>query len=76
MKSYSKKGKNVLEKTTEQFVFEGTEVKKTGRRAVKTIPKPKGGNWEYVIYEVTPVDGTGWLKWVDEKELYKIEDLT
>jgi len=66
-----------------QYVFEGLEVKKTGRIAQKEIPtklkKRRGGNASPridILYEVTPVDNeTGsWMKWVKDEDLYEIVD--
>lgn len=58
----------------ETFVFEGVEVKKTGRKAKREVPRPKGEPIAFYIFEITPIDGTGWLKWVKNEELYMIED--
>lgn len=59
--------------TDETFVYDGQEVRKTGRRATKSVPRVKGEPICFYQYEVTPIDDTGWLKWVDEKELFKID---
>jgi len=54
----------------ETFVFEGTEVKKTGREAVKILPIK---NKELKLIEVTPVDTTfDWKKWVRPEDLYTV----
>jgi hypothetical protein len=55
------------------FVFDGYEVKKTGRIAKRSVARPKGDPMVLVLIEVTPTDGTGWLKWVKPEELYVIE---
>jgi hypothetical protein len=54
------------------FVFEGTEVVKTGRTAVRKIgPASK----EFVLYEVKPVDTTfDWKKWVRPEDLYEVRN--
>jgi hypothetical protein len=59
----------------ETFVFEGTEVVKTGREAVREI-KSVGGKTtprKLVLVEITPVDSTfEWRKWVDPSHLFVI----
>ena len=61
----------------ETFVYEDTEVKKTGRtavRKVKTIPSAPAR--EMTLVEITPVDYTfDWKKWVDPTHLYTINPL-
>lgn len=57
------------------YVFDGTEVKLTGRRAEKTVNKPgKPPKVISVQVEITPIDRDGptWTKWVDEKTLFKV----
>lgn len=56
--------------TSQTFVYDGTEVKKTGRQAVKKLQiKSK----EFVLVEITPVDETfDWKKWVREADLYDV----
>lgn len=58
----------------EKFVYDGIEVTKTGRRAVKIIERPRGDPMKFYLYEITPAEDQSWKKWVDDKELYKIED--
>jgi len=57
------------------YVHEGTEVKLTGREAirkVKTLPnKPDN---ELKLVEITPVKDFDWVKWVNPVALYKVED--
>jgi hypothetical protein len=55
----------------ETFVFEGTEVKKTGRTASKKLPIK---NRELILIEITPVDTTfDWKKWVRPEDLYEVK---
>lgn len=58
----------------ETYVFEDTEVKKTGRiatRKVKTLPNSPAR--EMTLVEITPVDEVfDWKKWVDPAQLYEI----
>jgi hypothetical protein len=61
----------------ETYVFDGVEVKKTGRRAHKmtNIKEPSSGKTRsFELVEITPVDVSGfqWTKWVRESELYVI----
>lgn len=56
----------------ETFVYEGTEVRKTGRVATKTLPIK---NKELQLVEITPVDTTfDWKKWVRPDDLYLVKD--
>lgn len=56
------------------YVFEGTEVKLTGRRAERIITKQGKPKVVGAQVEITPVDRDGptWTKWVDEKTLFKV----
>jgi len=55
----------------ETFVFEGTEVKKTGRTASKKLTIK---NKELILVEITPVDTTfDWKKWVRPEDLYEVK---
>jgi len=60
----------------ETFVFEGTEVVKTGRTATREI-KSVGGKPSriLVLVEITPADSDAveWKKWVDPAHLYIID---
>lgn len=64
----------------EQYVYDGTLVKKTGRRAVKQ--KPDNSNRrrsvnapDQYVYEIEPAESEIiWKKWVKEEELYVILD--
>lgn len=60
----------------EIFVYDGQEVKKTGRTASRSIPRPKGEPMIFTLAEITPTDGTGWLKWVKPEELFIINEPT
>lgn len=58
------------------YVFDGTEVRLTGREAVKrimTVPgKPPR---EMKLMEITPVDDTfDWKKWVPLDQMYEVID--
>lgn len=57
----------------ETFVFEGTEVAKTGRIAVKTL-QIRDKSKEMTLIEITPVDKTfDWKKWVRPEDLYVVK---
>ena len=56
------------------FVYDGTEVKKTGRTAVKVIPLPGNKQREMVLYEITPVEDFDWKKWVPQEQLYEVRE--
>lgn len=53
------------------YVFEGTEVKKTGRVATRTV-KVGATTRQMVLVEVTPVSDFDWKKWTSEDQLYEI----
>lgn len=57
----------MIETTT--YVYDGSEVKKTGRTA-----KKEGVTKEMLLYEITPVDEMqgGWKRWVRLQDLYSI----
>ena len=57
----------------ETYVFEGTEVVKTGRVAEREI-KSVGGKAprKLILVEITPSDGLDWKKWVDPALLFSI----
>jgi hypothetical protein len=53
------------------YVYDGTEVKLTGRQANKKI----GTNRTHVLHEITPLsEDFDWKKWVPEEQLYEIQD--
>ncbi len=60
----------------ETYVYDGVEVKKTGRTAVRKIARawPEGTTaGVHVLYEIQPVDkDLDWKKWVDDKALYQV----
>jgi len=61
----------------ETFVYDGTEVVKTGREAVKEIKSAVSTNKpprKMVLVEITPADSDvgDWKKWVDPSHLYVI----
>lgn len=54
------------------YVFEGTEVRKTGRVAQRKVAVP-GKDRIFEVFEITPVDGDfDWKKWVRPEDLYEI----
>lgn len=58
----------------ETFVYEGTEVKKTGRTAVKTL-QLREKTKDMILIEITPVDSTfDWKKWVRPEDLYTVKN--
>lgn len=67
----------MTEKTekVETYVFDGTEVRLTGRRAEKHLEKPgKPPRLIGTQVEITPIDRDGptWTKWVDQSSLFKV----
>jgi hypothetical protein len=60
---------------TETFVFEGVEVSKTGRTAIREIKKPNGTVASTTqIVEIKPIDDSmEWKKWVDPKLLFIVQ---
>ncbi len=57
------------------YVYDGTEVRKTGRVAEKqTATHHSGPIKVHTLVEITPVGETdGWKKWVDPKHLYEVK---
>ena len=57
------------------YVFEGQEVKKTGREAhrVLKIPQNTAGRI-LLLVEITPVEDEIWKKWVSPDQLYEVRD--
>lgn len=53
-----------------QFVYDGIEVKLTGREAIKTTPSGKA----LKLVEITPADEDGpkWTKWIRPTDLFEI----
>jgi hypothetical protein len=64
----------------ETYVYDGVEVRKTGRKANKQVKLPSNRNMVdpsvklFQLVEISPVDTSGfqWTKWVKESELYVI----
>ncbi len=57
------------------FVHDGTEVKLTGRKAVRKIKTAPGKEREMSIVEITPVDELyDWKKWVPMDQLFEVID--
>lgn len=56
------------------YVHEGTEVKLTGREAVRRVNVAPGRPpREMKIVEITPVDDTfDWKKWVAMEQMYEV----
>lgn len=56
------------------YVFDGTEVKLTGREAVKRITTVPGKPpREMKLVEITPIDDTfDWKKWVPIDQMYEV----
>ncbi len=52
------------------YVYENTEVRKTGREAEKKL---KSGSVDKLV-EITPIDSMvgSWKKWVREAELFEV----
>jgi uncharacterized membrane protein len=57
----------------ESYVYDGCEVRLTGRQARKEVPRIKGEPMVFVLLEVTPIDDGAWLKWVKKEELFLID---
>ena len=56
------------------FVFDGTEIKLTGREAVKKVVVGFKTR-ELKLVEITPADNTfDWKKWVPMEQLYEISE--
>jgi hypothetical protein len=54
------------------YVYEGTEVRKTGRTAVKKIHQVNSKFRELILVEITPVSEFDWKKWVSPDQLYEV----
>ena len=54
------------------FVYDGTEVKKTGRTATRKLPGTRLPLKEHFLVEITPVEPDGWKKWVDPVQLFTV----
>lgn len=55
------------------YVYEGTEVRKTGRTAVRTLHQGHPGKTrELTLVEITPVADFEWKKWVSPDQLYEV----
>lgn len=57
-----------------RFVYDGKEVKLTGKRAKKKVKLEHSGKKLDIIYEIEVVGGVDWKHWVRLRELYKIEE--
>ena len=58
------------------YIFEGTEVKKTGRTATKQIKMAGGKLRELMLEEISPVstDEFPWTKWISPDQLYEVNN--
>lgn len=54
------------------YVFEGTEVRKTGRTAVRKVTTVPGKSRELTLVEITPVSDFEWKKWVSPDQLFEV----
>lgn len=59
---------------TKTYVYEGTEVKATGRTASRKVGTLQGVEKYLYLYEICPVDGSDWKKWVNPDHLYLVKD--
>ena len=54
------------------FVYDGTEVRLTGREAIRKMAR---GGRELKLIEITPIDPAfDWKKWVNPDQLYEVLD--
>jgi len=54
---------------SDTFVYDGTEVKKTGRTATRKVRQR-----DMILVEIAPVDPSfDWKKWVDPSQLYVVQ---
>ena len=60
--------------TEKSYVYDGQEVRKTGRTAERHVPVPgKTAKRVLTIIEITPVgDDFDWKKWVSAEQLFEI----
>lgn len=57
------------------YVYEGVEVKKTGREATRLVKAlPSQGNRLMVLVEITPIKDFDWVKWVSPDQLYEVRE--
>lgn len=57
----------------ESYVYDGVEVKKTGRIAVREIKQLPGKVNKHYLHEIQPVDpDIDWKKWVNPEHLYVV----
>lgn len=55
------------------YVHEGTEVKLTGRTAIRNIGAGRPVARQLTLVEITPVDESfDWKKWVSQEQLYEV----
>jgi hypothetical protein len=61
---------------TETFVFEGVEVVKTGREAIREVKTVTGqASRKMTLVEIKPLDPDApeWKKWVDPAHLFVVQ---
>lgn len=57
------------------YIFEGVEVKKTGRDAHRVMKTSLGGAGRIlVLVEITPIKDFDWVKWVSPDQLYEVKE--
>jgi hypothetical protein len=57
------------------YVYDGTEVKLTGREAVRRFGKTAAVSKTFTLVEITPVDASfEWKKWVSPDQLYEVKE--
>lgn len=57
------------------FVYDGVEVKKTGRTATRDVATTSQKTRTLVLVEIMPIDSSfDWKKWVDPKQLYSVDN--
>lgn len=63
---------------TDTYVYDGTEVKLTGRQATNSRQKSNTKiHPDFTLVEVKPLDkDLTWSKWVKQSELYVIQNIT
>jgi hypothetical protein len=56
------------------YVYDGTEVKRTGREAIREIRTTPNNTRKLTLVEIEPVDPSfDWKKWVDPSMLFVVQ---